>query len=137
MMVTFCDGGDPPVMAAVKAAEIPHCTSFKFNNSALFANPKDQFSKMLRKIGFQSFQNFFHELQQVESHSLFLTREVLDERVHLETILKSLVPQINEVMTKMGKLEKEEQALKALQGEISELERKKNNSNSHHSDEEN
>ena len=49
MMVTFCDGGDPPVMAAVKAAEIPHCTSFKFNNSALFANPKDQFSKMLRK----------------------------------------------------------------------------------------
>ncbi|XP_022109329.1 stonustoxin subunit beta-like [Acanthaster planci] len=39
LLVTFCDGQKPPVVDAVKEADIPCSNSmFKFNNSALFAS---------------------------------------------------------------------------------------------------
>ena len=42
LLVTFADGQKPPVIDAIKAANIP-CSNnmFKFNNSALFANKTD------------------------------------------------------------------------------------------------
>ena len=68
MMVTFADGQHPPVMTAIKEADIP-CTDFyKFNNSALFANnvanindADENFDAMFWKMGFVSFKRFFTE----------------------------------------------------------------------------
>ena len=88
MMATFADGGDPPVMAAIKAANIPFCDLFKFNNSSLYASCSDMFGKMFWEMGFSSFKAFLDHLMTVETKSLRLTRVVLDEREHLEAIIQ-------------------------------------------------
>ena len=92
MMATFADGADPPVMAAVKAANIPHCDLFKFNNSSLYTNCSDEFGKMFWEMGLFSFKAFFSHLMTVETTSLRLTKVVLDEREHLEAIIQGLLP---------------------------------------------
>ena len=76
MMLTFADGQQPPVLEAIKKANIPSDKYFKFNNSALFAEnkeTKESFDAMFWKMGFLSFQNFFAEFAKTESVSLRLT----------------------------------------------------------------
>ena len=121
MMATFADGGVPPVLAAIKAANIPSCELFKFNNSALCARHNDNFGKMFWEMGLKSFEDFFAHLKTVETRSLCLTREVLNEREHLETIMQGLLPQIKTVMLTMDELQQEEKVLERLQLEASDL----------------
>ena len=61
LMITFSDGKRPPILDAVKAADVPFNDHFfKFNNSALFAgNQKDEFYEMFWKMGNKSFGDFF------------------------------------------------------------------------------
>ena len=84
MMATLADGGTPPVFTAVKAANIPCCDLFKFNNSSLYARPNDTIGEMFWKIVLKCFENFFAHLTTVESQSLHLTREVLRRKVNLK-----------------------------------------------------
>ena len=121
MMATFADGGVPPVLAAIKAANIPSCGLFKFNNSSLYAKPNDNFAKMFWKMGVRSFEDFFAHLKTVEAQSLLLTKEVLKEREHLETVIQELLPQIKTVMSTMDELQQEEKILRS-QVEASDLE---------------
>ena len=102
MMVTFADGGVPPVLAAIKAANIPSCELFKFNNSSLRARPNDTFGKMFWEMGLKSFEDFFAHLKTVETRSLRLTREVLDKRKHLDAIIQDLLPNVKTIMPTMG-----------------------------------
>ena len=122
MMATFADGGVPQVLAAIKAANIPSCDLFKFNNSSLCAKPNDNFAQMFWKMGLKSFENFFANLKTVETRSLCLTKEVLKEREHLETVIQGLLPQIKIVMSTMDELQQEEKVLERLQIEASDLE---------------
>ena len=122
MMATFADGGVPQVLAAIKAANIPSCDLFKFNNSSLCAKPNDIFAKMFWKMGVKSFEDFFAHLKEVEARSLRLTKEVLNEREHLETVIQGLLPQIKTVMSTMDELQQEEKVLERLQVEASDLE---------------
>ena len=39
IMATVADGGTPPVFTAIKAANIPGCDLYEFNNSSLYARP--------------------------------------------------------------------------------------------------
>ena len=110
MMVTFADGQHPPVMTAIKEAQIP-CTAFyKFNNSALFADKtagvadEDDFNAMFWKMGFISFKKFFSSFVKKESVSLYLTEEVLRERQQLETTVQRLQSQINAGVSKLEEL---------------------------------
>ena len=61
LMITFADGMQPPVLDAVKAANVPYQAFFKFNNSALFASKSadDDFDRMFWKMGTKSFDEFF------------------------------------------------------------------------------
>ena len=108
LMTTFADSEDPEVLAAVEKAEVPFVSYFEFNNSAVFA--KKSKSKRTRAIadffemGTESFQKFFDTLLTVEARSLQLTKEVLDERQHLEVVLEGLVPQIQTVLDEKSKL---------------------------------
>ena len=67
LIITFSDGQRPPVLKAVKEANIPNYTEkfFKFNNSALFAENHESgkvgFDEMFWKMGSVSFKNFFLE----------------------------------------------------------------------------
>jgi len=124
MMATFADGGDPPVVSAIKEANIPFCDLFKFNNSAMYSTHSDNFSKMFWDMGFFSFEAFFAHLRTLEAQSLRLTKQVLDERQHLETIIQGLLPEIKIVMSTMDELQQEEKVLEQLQLESSDLESK-------------
>ena len=112
IMTTFADGADPPVMQAVKEAEIPFGEFFRFNNSALYSHSSDsEFSKMFWDMGYSSFGKFFSHLKKAQTVSLHMTRQVLEERKQLETILNGIQPQINAGMAKIDELQQEEQML--------------------------
>jgi hypothetical protein len=78
------DANEPPVRAALKAANVPYQKSFKFNNSALYASPENpeeaEMGNLFWKMGKENFKIFFNELKTVESKSLLLTSEVLQLR---------------------------------------------------------
>ena len=74
LMVNFADGERPPVLDAVKAANVPFKDQyFKFNNSALFAcktQSADDFSTMVWKMGRTSFKTFFEQFSKAQTQSL-------------------------------------------------------------------
>lgn len=114
LMTTFADGHNPQVLAAVKAAEVPFQNHFKFNNSALFAsNSGDsvEFDAMFWQMGIQSFASFFDQFSSVEPRSLTLTRQVLEEREQLETMIQGLQPRIRTALAKIDELKQEESIL--------------------------
>ncbi len=127
MMVTFADGKKPPVVDAIKEAEIPYCKYFKFNNSALYPREEEEeeeeeeggdFDKMFWEMGMKSFQNFFKKFEVVESKSLRLTKEVLDERQRLEAAITGLQPKIDEGLSKIDELQQEQRVLKEHEADL-------------------
>ncbi|XP_069073521.1 uncharacterized protein [Pleurodeles waltl] len=121
VLVTFADGQKPPVLEAIRVAEMP-CpmdsgtpVHFKFNNSALFAyngcdestedtEEDENFDKMFWKMGVNSLKNFFTALKKLETKSLRLTKEVLEERKQLEVVVEGLQPQIRAGLTKQEEI---------------------------------
>ena len=123
MMVTFADGQRPPLLDAVKEANIPFCKSFKFNNSTWFAENSsvgESFDKLFWNMGTTSCCEFFKELEKVESKSLQLTREVLKERGQLETFIQGLQPKIRSGLSKIDQLQQEEDILAKHEAQIRE-----------------
>ena len=119
IMTTFADGAHPPVMGAINEAKIPYAEFFRFNNSALFENPKDsKFAKMFWEMGYSSFDDFFKHFGKADGVSLWMTRQVLDERKQLETIVNGIQPQINAGMSKIDELQQEELILKRRESEV-------------------
>ena len=131
IMTTFADGAPPPVMGAIKEAKIPYSGFFRFNNSALYGHSDDDqdsascghsdeqdFSKLFWEMGYVSLQKFFSKFQQASAVSLQMTREVLQERQQLETIINGIQPQINAGLAKIDELKQEEQILKEKESEI-------------------
>ena len=123
MMVTFADGQRPPLLDAVKEANIPFCKSFKFNNSTWFAENSsvgESFDKLFWNMGTTSCCEFFKELEKVESKSLQLTREVLKERGQLETFIQGLQPKIRSGLSKIDQLQQEQDILAKHEAQIRE-----------------
>ncbi|PFX22219.1 Stonustoxin subunit alpha [Stylophora pistillata] len=121
MMLTFADGQHPPVLDAIKKANIPCDKYFKFNNSALFAEnteTEEGFDAMFWKMGFRSFQNFFTQFAKSESVSLRLTKEVLKERDQLQNLFERLNPQITMGLNKIEEMRQEELILQYHEKEI-------------------
>jgi hypothetical protein len=114
-LVTFADGIDPPVLAALKQSGLPFGKSFTFNNSGLFAKnfeiSTSSLSPMFWDMGFKSFRAFFDHLEQVETKSLKLTKDVLDERSRLEATIKNLLPQLDAGLTKVNVMKQEIQII--------------------------
>lgn len=110
MMVNFADGERPPVVDTLQKAGIKYSDLFTFNNSALFSkndNPQDRsyrVGKMFWDLGFESFTSFFSEFEKLQSVSLIITREVLNERKHLETVVDGLLPQIQRAQNELNRL---------------------------------
>ena len=123
LMVTFADGSKPPVVTAVTAAQIPFSEYFTFNNSSLFIKDDSDgdnmsFGEMFWTMGFQSLQDFFTKLTTVKPKSLQLTKEVLEERQRLETIIQGLQQKINTGLSKIDELHQEKQILKQQEANI-------------------
>ena len=124
LIITFSDGQRPPVLEAVKEANIPNYTEkfFKFNNSALFAENHELgevgFDEMFWKMGFVSFKRFFLEFLKAESVSLRLTKEVLKEREELHVLVEGLNVQITVGLNKLEEIRQEEIVIQQREKEI-------------------
>ena len=121
VMVTFSDGQNPPAMAAVRAANVPHSGFFKFNNSAIYADNSDGndvFNKMFWKMGMDSFKKFFFAFQDAQSQSLFLTKDVLRQREQLETVLVGLRDQMCKCLLDMEAIRTERKVLEDREKDV-------------------
>ena len=119
LMITFADGQDPPVISAVKEADIPYGSFFKFNNSALFAKPATQgFTQLYWNLGMESFNTFFSVFGSIKPVSVQLTKDVLTERQHLELLVDGLQNKINSGLDKINALHIEEKLLKEKEDEM-------------------
>lgn len=118
----MADGADPPVIEAIKEAQIPFEDCFRFNNSALFTTGQVQsdgnFAKMFWDMGVQSFERFFCSFSAAKAASLQLTQEVLNERHNLEAIISGIQPQINAGLFKIDELRQEENILVRRESEM-------------------
>ncbi|XP_063049338.1 uncharacterized protein LOC134443507 [Engraulis encrasicolus] len=111
-LVTFADSKSPPVLEAIKEANIPCAQTngspvhFKFNNSALFANntEDDEFDYMFWRMGTASMDKFFAQLNKMKAQSLTLTKEVLEERKELGTTVDGLQPLIQRGLSTMEEI---------------------------------
>ncbi|XP_026114891.1 uncharacterized protein LOC113093306 [Carassius auratus] len=135
VLVTFADGKRPPVLEAIKVADVPCSTTesgdplhFKFNNSALFSpnnrsaddeeSDCDNFDEMFWKLGFSSMKKFFTSLITMKTQSLSLTQKVLKERQQLEVYLQGLQPHIIAGLKKLDEIKKRRAALEQHKAEM-------------------
>ena len=119
MMITFADGQRPPVLDAVEASNISYETAFKFNNSAIYSeNKPNTFDRLFWEMGMDNLQKFFTSLGNMPAISLQLTRQVLDEREHLEAIMKGLQDQIQKGLEKIEDLRQTKDAVKKHEADI-------------------
>lgn len=123
IMATFADGGKLQVADAIKEARVPHSKCFRFNNSALFYQEIEDddsasLSKMFWDMGMKSLKQYFTHLQRARPVSLQLTREVLNNRHHLEAILEGTHKDISEGLGKLEELRQEEQILQKHKSSI-------------------
>ncbi|WAQ96119.1 hypothetical protein MAR_028809 [Mya arenaria] len=110
-LVTFADGLDPPVFAALKESGLPFGKRFTFNNSGLFAKNKGIdstcLSPMFWAMGMKSFRNFFNYIDDLPTKSLQLTTDVLNERCRLEMTVVNLQPKLDMGLHKIYQLKGE------------------------------
>ena len=120
LMMTFADGQDPPAISAVKKANVPYRSFFKFNNSALFAKPSisEGFTQLYWNLGMKSFDTFFAVFGDIKPVSVQQTKEVLIERQHLELLIEGLQSKINSGLDKIDALQIEEKLLKEKEEEM-------------------
>ena len=118
LLTTFADGETPPLIDAVKAANVPYQDYYTFNNSALFADRSVGLKEMFWTMAQKNFKNFFQRFSEVTVQSLQLTREVLNEREQLETTIQALQEQIHAGLTKIENLKKEKQVLETSKADI-------------------
>ncbi|XDV28051.1 hypothetical protein PO909_031454 [Leuciscus waleckii] len=125
VLVTFADSKNIPVLEAIKAADLPcqknkkgQPTHFSFNNSAVYADKKDddddedaKLTKLVWDKTFKQMKAFFKALGAIESKDLKMTIKVLEERERLEKAMKSLTPQIIAGLSKMSEIKKFKQCL--------------------------
>ncbi|CAL4178714.1 unnamed protein product, partial [Meganyctiphanes norvegica] len=135
VMATFADAKAPPVLDALKEANVEYAGFYKFNNSALYANNKcvensddDSDSdddadsayicKLFWQMGYRSMNNFFIKLGKTSPASLTLTKEVLGERSRLEAAVVGLQNQIQLGLGKLTNLNQERDMLNRMNDDM-------------------
>lgn len=132
-MLTFCDGEDPQVLAALQEPGsvydkiIPHVESpwyYKFNNSAFFSlNINDPFTRMFWDLGMRSFKRFIKRLEKLKKITLTQTKEVLDERKKLENYIVVLQEKLTIGLDKVTQCKEEYKMINDLEKDIKDSEK--------------
>ncbi|XP_057374125.1 uncharacterized protein LOC130695026 isoform X2 [Daphnia carinata] len=135
-LLTFADGQSPPILTAIKQAELPYPKEpdtemprhHKFNNSGFFCSNResgsdasstsDKFNNFFWRMGMDNFKRFFATLASMKSKSLSLTKQVLEERRRLEATVQGLQPLIKHGLTKMEEMRKTKQIIANSQAQI-------------------
>ena len=127
-MLTFCDGEEPQVLAALKEPGsvydkiIPHVKEpwyYKFNNSAFFSlNIYDPFTIMFWELGMKSFKKFIERLEKLEKKTLKQTIEVLSERKKLESYIEILQEKLTITLNIVSQYKEEYKIINDLEKDI-------------------
>ncbi|XP_057368488.1 uncharacterized protein LOC130689562 [Daphnia carinata] len=120
-LVTFSDGGQPPVLAAIKEAKLPCLLNSNgepchqsFNNRAIYVSnqtPGDRYAPIDWECAMENFQSFFADLSKMPIKSLQLTKEVMISREILHNTIASLETTIQAHLMKMEELRKIEETI--------------------------
>ncbi|KAK3096473.1 hypothetical protein FSP39_000543 [Pinctada imbricata] len=125
-LITFADGKQPPVLAALNESKLPYGHWFPFNNSALQADNEGEgmsdLSPIFWEMGCKSFGKFFEQLNKFETKSLQMTKDVLQERHNLQSIIQNLKPQVDAGLSKLHEIRTE---LKILEQHKTDIESNK------------
>ena len=131
-MLTFCDGEDPQVLAALQEPGsvydkiIPHVEPpwyYKFNNSAFFSlNMNDQFTRMFWDLGMRSFKRFIKRLEKMKKITLNQTKEVLTERKKLENLIVILQEKLKIGLDKVTLCKEEYKMINDLEKDVKDSE---------------
>ena len=112
LLLTFVDGQRPQILHSFDEAKFPYRKFFKFNCSALYiSNYNDEsdeesdtmMGELFWEICEKSFKSVVTELAQTWPISLVQTKEVLQERLKLETSIEGIQ---KEIKLGLGKLER-------------------------------
>ena len=93
MMVTSANNCHPPVITAITEAGIPFAEFYEFENSILYTRNTDNEVETGWNINFSSFQKFFPVLNDMQSVSLDLTKNVQQKYEELQ--LKVAIDRLN------------------------------------------
>lgn len=122
IMATFNDNANPnttpEVMGALNENSIPYKECFSFNYSVTYNDPAQGLTKVFWDMNYLSTFNFFKFLHLTEASALQLSRDVLIERERLESILNGIYPKMQDALSKIDTLQKEETLLNKKQSEI-------------------
>ena len=129
-MITFCDAVVPEVVASLEDSNcefstvIPYIKKpwfYKFNNSAIFANNReDEFTKMFFKLGMKSFDEFTKKLIKLPRKSLTQSKQVLEERNRLEQCVEILALKLREGLDKVEDIKRILQMVTRLKGVLND-----------------
>ena len=129
-LLTFSDGTEPLVLAAIKEAKLPcrmengaPCYQSFQNNAFFLSNhhsPAGRWSPIQYQWdeGMKNFQSFFEKLSSVQTKSLQLTKEVLTKRETLRLVIAALESTINDRLHKMDELRKTDETIKLHQHQL-------------------
>ena len=127
-MLTFCDGGNPQVIASLEDPDCVFSTIipsikkpwyYKFNNSAIFAsNREDEFTKMFFKLGMKSFEDFTQKLIRLKRISLTQSKQVLAERNKLEKCVEILTVKLRKGLDKVEYIKGILKMVSSLKGDL-------------------
>ncbi len=127
-MLTFCDGAKPVIIDSLQSKEfmfheiIPYIESpwfYKFNNSGIFEKDVDnEFNKSFFKLGMKSFEDFTVRIKRLKKISLSKSKEVLQERQHLEKQVEILQIALKEAIDKVNYIKGIITMIKSVKGNL-------------------
>ena len=120
MMVTSADNQYPPVITAIKEANIPFKTYYKFENSILYASNANSEVDTCWEMNFVSLQQFFVVFSNTERVNLDLTINMLHKykELKLEGDVNKLNELVNNSKSKLEELKEEEDKLHKCEEDI-------------------
>ena len=99
ILATFDDGGKSQIKQSISDAGIPTDKFYTFNNGTLFQQRKSDDAVWLK-----NYADFFQKLPEVAATSIQLSKEVLQEREHLQTVIEGLSQQVKIGLGKIDEL---------------------------------
>ena len=127
-MLTFCDGAKPVIIDSLESKEfmfheiIPYIENpwyYKFNNSGIFEKDLgNEFNKSFFKLGMKSFEDFTLRIKKLKKISLNKSKEVLQERQHLEKQVEILQTSLKQGLDKINYIKGIIQMIKSVKGNL-------------------
>ena len=127
-MLTFCDGAKPVILDSFQSNQfmfheiIPYIENpwfYKFNNSGIFEKDEEnEINLSFFNLGMKSFKEFTSRVKKLEKISLNKSKEVLEERQHLEKQVEILQQALKEGLDKISYIKGIINMIKSVKGNL-------------------